>query len=405
VEKRKTKLRENNQERKLNTEVLSGIDGSILDGLQSAEKNLVAFVEEKMTDREGLILSDLRADTLKPWTEEQIQAPDIDTLPVCDKKRGQAADQMAYEDSLMATAEYALAMIFKHKVTGSAEALATAAHASSALLRVFYEGEKYERGYLPKPHGGIARAAYSHEISPDQYIKTVIALREWSKLAPPSERKTIDSYIVAAADYFVNRNFTHNYRDRTLVCQESRIHCVALYIPLLLTAANISGDSKYSKLTGLFDKSLDSLLKDPIVVNFNIFSLFTEGFDLAIREGSADKRLKDVILRQWRENLNNVLDDGCGYENPEHGMITSRVIRMAAAADIVESLFPETEAVKTGLFILSKITDPLKMLHINNFKPEWGGSKKFYSMSLCETSISSWILAHWRLKNYLAKAN
>ena len=193
------------------------LKNKILESLKCLEGDKSAiqeFIEKYMIDPDGLIVSYLNKNTLNVWTEAELGKYDI--LPIYNKQRGDPAGQLAYEDTLMATGEYASAMLAEFEVTGNHKAIASASFHVFAILRVLDEGEKYEKGFLPKPHGGMNKAQYSHEISPDQYIKAFIALREYQRYASPSLNKTIDGYLVAIADYFLNRNFCHPYRERTL---------------------------------------------------------------------------------------------------------------------------------------------------------------------------------------------
>jgi hypothetical protein len=384
----------------MNPELLQGIKLSDVNGLQDHEAKIRAFVEDRMTDECGLIYSHLNARTLKPWTAEELR--DLDTQPIYNKERGDPAGQLAYEDSLMATGEYALSQVLRFTVTGDALALAAAAHPVYAILRVLYEGDYYERGFLPKPHGGMRKAAYSHEISPDQYIKCYVALRAYQPVAPPSLRKTIDAYLVAVADYFLNRNFMHPYRERTIVSPQSRPHCISIYIPSLCVAFNITGNKKYKDALSRFDPVLNDLTTGDTQVNFNICSLYVEGFHLALQEGAEDLRLREAIRKQWEMNVKLVADDGFGYESAGKSPKTSRVMRLAASAPIVDRYFPELQAHKTGLFILQKITDPKAMTYFTEFDPKHHPpGHRYLPESICETSVTSWLLAFWRFKEML----
>ena len=376
---------------------LQGIRLSDVQDLLGCEEKVRAFVEAHMTDECGLIYSHLNARTLRPWTAEELRK--FDTQPIYNKERGDPAGQLAYEDTLMATGEYALSQVLRFKATGDPPALTAAAHPVYAILRVLFAGEEYERGYLPKPHGGMRRAAYSHEISPDKYVKCAVALRAYQSYAPPSLRKTIDGYLVAIADYFFNRHFMHPYRERTIVSPDNRPHCISIYVPILCIAHQITGEKKYLEALGRFDRVLNDLTQEDTQVNFNICSLYTEGFHLALQEGAADGRLREAIRKQWEMNVKLVADDGFGYQEAGKPMKTSRVMRLAASAPIVDRYFPELEAWRTGLFILKNITDPKAMTYFTEFDPKYlPEGHRYLPVSLCETSVTSWLVGYWRLR-------
>lgn len=308
--------------------------------LTGTEEQFRRFVEEHLLDEDGLVYSYVRQDTLRPWTNTELQAAGFDFPVLYRFERGKAEEVLAYEDTLMATAEYGLSQIERFRATGAPGALASAERETAALLRVLFEGEKHEKGYLPKPHGGMRRAAYSHEISPDQYIKTVVTLRAFQPYAPPAQQRVIDAYLVAMANYFINRNFVHPYRDRTLVAAETHVHALSLYVPLLMVAANITGQSRYRELLNPFDPLLDRLAREGYPATApNFCALFTEGFHLAMREGLRDARLPRIIKDQWERNLAMVAEDGLAW-NSARTLKSARSVRLVSAAPLVDLYHP-----------------------------------------------------------------
>jgi len=401
-----------------------------IDKLEKDEENISNFIENHMVDECGLVYGAINADTLRPWTDNELLAYDL----FSPAKKG-PADFTAYEDSLMATGEYALGQLIKYQVTQDPKALTTASQQVYAILRVLYEGELYEKGYLPKPYGGIRKASYSHEISPDQYIKAYIALRAYQPYAPKSLNRTIDSYLVAIADYFLIRGFSHPYFESAIVSPKSAHHSTSIYIPSLFIAYKITGDKKYlDPINSRFDDAL-KVLSEKKYGGFNICSLLCEGFSLSLKEGLDDERLKDVIKKLWEFNIPQVSSDGLGYiyeditdENQCEPFLgefkkkelnlenawrfirwrsngkTSMVLRLPSLASIVDEYFPETEAYKMGLFILDKVKDPKMMLDFNDtdgkqLLPE----HRYLAKTICGIGISSWVLAYWRLRDLAGK--
>lgn len=369
--------------------------------LSANEKQIRDFIENILLDECGLVLSHLNVNTLKPWTNEECAGH---SHPFLHSHIGDPASYIAYEDSLMATAEYATSQIDRYEITKEPEALVAAAHPIYALLRTLYQGELYEKGFLPKPFGGIRAAAYSHEISFDQYIKVVIALKSYQKYASPALMKVINDYFVAIADYFLARNFIHPRREKVIVAPENAVHAhgLCLYIPILFIAFNITGDSKYRKpiKEGRFDEAFKSLL-ELASQPFNISSLLIEGFHLAINEGCDDPRLKPIICDQWRKSIERIADDGYGYLYPGRPIKTSRVLRIPSFAPIASIYLPgEKESIfNTALFVLSSIVDPKKMSYVSgDCEYDSNFTAYYYTQCLCETSISSWLMAYWRLK-------
>jgi hypothetical protein len=368
-----------------------------LDALKGAAADMERFVEEKLLDEAGLLRSFLNKDTLRPWTNDELKAAGFDFRILYRFERGKADGVLAYEDTLMATSEYGLAQLEKYRATGEAVALASAAWEVAALLRVLFEGEQHERGYLPKPHGGMRRAGWSHEISPDQIIKGVVTLRAFQPWAPPAQRATIDGHLVAIADYFVHRNFVHPYRDRTLVTAPTHSHALSLYVPILVLAAKITGERRYLDHLGQFSPVLDGMLKDGgPVLGPNGVALLGEGFHLAMAEGYKDDRLSQVVRQQWGKNVALLTGDGAGW-NPSRDFTGHRCVRLCSAAPLVDRSFPELGAIPLALRLMRQNPEPRRILHVaegNTLPP----GQRFEMKSICETSISSWLLGYWRLR-------
>ena len=363
--------------------------------LASAETRIAQFVEAYMTDESGLLYSHLHAETLKPWTNELMQGFCLQHMY---KNHPRPEQNLSYEDSLMATGEYACAQIARFQATAEPLALVTAARAVGAITQVQYQGSHHMPGHLPKPFGGVRGARDSHEISPDQYVKSVVAMRAFQPYAPEAMKATIDRYLVDIADYFVARDFVHHHRENKIVSPESRVHCIALYIPLLHLAANITGDQGYLDHLDRFDSALDRVLVDAELANDNILSLFLEGFHLAIQEGATDPRLKLGIRRIWEITAETVLENGLIHRTPGGTAHTSRSLLLAARATIVEQYHPEVDAISLAWKLLDQQQDPREMKYVIS-----EGDEAIHAMvpidfrSICETSVTSWLLAYWRL--------
>jgi len=375
-----------------------------LDALAGSEQNIRDFIETHMIDDCGLVLSHLNPTTLRPWTSAEIANGGYDLPSFCHPHCADPDAYLAYEDSLMATGEYAHSQVLRYEVTGDAQALVTAGHQVSALLRVLFEGEKFEKGFLPKPFGGIRRAAHlSHELSPDQYIKCMAALRAYERYAPQSLQRTIDDYLVSIADYFVARNFLHPRRESMVVTPENRPHACAHYIPAMVLAHEITGDDAYLGYLDRFDAVLRALALGTAQPVFNIGSLWMEGIHMAARAGWQDERIAQIVRVLWETHAARVHDNGWGHNGDDPRIITSRVVRVAAFAPIAEAHCPDIEAGPAALRILEQITNPHEM---RLTQPSAAGllppGRRWTTQVICETSISSWLHAYWRLRAHLA---
>jgi hypothetical protein len=361
------------------------------------EQAIRDFIERHLVDDTGLLLCHLHTETLKPWTTQQLRDRGW-TLGFYNSERGDAEGQLAYEDSLMATGEYAHSQILRYRATGEPDALAAAAYQISAILRVLDEGGRFERGFLPKPHGGMRRAAYSHEISVDQYIKCIAALVAWRCFAAASLARRIDRALVDMADYHLCRDFTHPRRECMIVTPENRTHGIALFIPMLHLAHQITGDERYRRALPRFDPILDGLLNDEVPVNCNILNLFVEGFHLALRAGCKDERLARLIGKFWDARLAESEQRGWDYDDPSEPFTTSRVIRIAASAPIVDAWLPDRNAAGIAWWLLDRIHDPRQMRYADGDPSTLPVTARYRTESLCETSLTSWLLAYWRLR-------
>jgi hypothetical protein len=366
--------------------------------LEPQEREIRNFIEKHMVDECGLVYSFMNAKTLKPWTDTELKAYNL--MPVCHPNITSPAEYYAYENSLMGTGEYASSQVDRFEVTGDGEALGTAAHQVGAIMQVFYQGELFEKGFLPKPFGGIRKCAYSHELSPDQQVKCLAALRSYQRYAPASQKRIIDDYIVAMADYHQARGFIHPRRESFVVTPENRPHAISILLPVLMCAYNITGDVKYRKALKRFDKIIDDYADGKFQIHFNLAALMVEGFHFAIGEGLDDERLKIAIGKLWEAHTDMVLDNGLGYVDEERTKKSSEVLRMAGMAPIADHYFPKLNARKLGLFLLQKNTDPKRFLYIN----EDGEPRNYHgplSESICELAVGSWLMGYWRMRKSL----
>jgi hypothetical protein len=364
--------------------------------LEENEQNIRSFVESSLSDADGLVYACLNVDTMQPWTNAECKNQTHSfILPHVTSP----ADYVAYEDSLMATAEYTLSEILRYEIDGKVETLTSATHCIETLLRVFDEGDKYEKGYLPKPFGGMAKAAYSHEISIDQYIKTIYALNKFRPHAKLETKKLIESRIIDTADYFLSRDFKHPRRESMIVTVENRPHCLALYVPMLQLAANISANKDYlhSIQSERFDEAFAGL-KDMEPPPFNIASLLIEGFRLAQSEGCNDPRLEQIIQSQWKMTCNLFNEDGLSLLYADRPLLSSRGIRLPAYAPLVYETFPD--GLEQAISILEKLNQPEQMLHVNKGLAEdtFFKDREYLTKSICGISVTSWLVAFERLK-------
>jgi hypothetical protein len=354
--------------------------------LADAEVKLYEFVTQRMMDGDGLCRSMLNAETFRPWTEQQLTKLDPRLLTDMFQNSPDKSGCLAYENALMATGEFAQSQMVRHRVTGEAAALEMAQRGVRVMLAVADEGRNYMPGFLPKPFGGLARARYSHELSPDQYTKVVAALHAWRPQASAKERAAIDRFFVEAADFFIARKFRHAFRHRTIVTADTHHHSLGLFVSIVVLAANVSGRASYRAHLKEFSRALDESATDEKLANFNMTSLLIDGFDVAIKEGCDDPRLPALIKSIWIRAIKNVDPDGTSYAGEDRRIVTPESTRAAACAPIVEKLHPATQATALAAKILQRYTQVQQMLHYR------------IPGAIFEVSVTSWLLAYWRLQ-------
>lgn len=373
---------------------LHAITGAQLDALSPIEKIMQDFVLQRMMDADGLCRSMLCAATLAPWTNAELAKTDQRRITDMFQNSTDKAGCAAYENALMATGEFALSQIVRHRVTKDDAARQLAHRAIRGILAVVEEGRHYMPGWLPKPFGGVSRARDSHEMSVDQYTKAIIALHAWRPLADKEEQAVIDRFFIDAADFFIARKWRHAYRHRTIVTAATHHHALGLYVPLVLLAAKTSGDDRYLAQLANFDDAMNAALaNEKVETGFNGISLIAEGYSVAIQAGSQDKRLPQMIQRLWKAGLTCLDENGHGFIPREVPEPDSQAPRLAAIATLVEADNAATHATDVALKILAAHRDPAKMRHTGDLRE-----------SIAEVSITSWLVAYWRLRERAAEA-
>lgn len=349
------------------------------------------FVTQRMLDADGLCRSFLCAATAAPWTNADLARTDLRMLTDMFQNAPDRAACLTYENTLMATGEFAVSQIVRHRVTREPAARELAHRAIRGILAVIDEGRHYMPGWLPKPFGGLRNARNSHEMSADQYTKAVVALHAWRPFADKAEQAAIDRFLVDAADFFIARKFRHAYRHRTIVTADTHHHALGLFVPLVTLAANASGDTGYRRHLAAFNTAMDAAIEDEVLANFNMTSLVAEGYHLAMEAGCDDPRLPRTIRTLWQRGARRVDANGDAIEPGNPPRRDPQTSRLAAIAPLVEALDPAARAAQLASRMLARLSDPRTMTHTR--LPE----------SIDEVSITSWLVAYWRLREWTTR--
>jgi hypothetical protein len=367
---------------------LAPVRAADLDSLSPIEEIMHDFVMRRMMDDDGLCRSFLCAATLAAWTNEDLAKTDQRRITDMFQNSPDKAGCLSYENALMATGEFALSQIIRHRVLKDNAALELAHRGIKGILAVIEEGRHYMPGWLPKPLRGLRHARDSHEMSVDQYTKAIVALHAWRPLAGQDEQAVIDRFFIDATDFFIARKWRHAYRHRTIVTAATHHHALGLYVALPQLAAQASGDERYLAQLPQFDDAITAALaNDRLESGFNGISLIVEGFHTAMQAGSRDKRLPQLIEHLWKSGARCVDEQGRGFIPSQPPVFDSQGPRLAAVAPMVETLNPATRATELACKILNAHRDPSQMRHVGNL-----------SESIAEVSITSWLVAYWRLR-------
>jgi len=225
-------------------------------------------------DADGLITSDIKADELRPWRNEDLEGKGYD---IWENWQHDPAGCLSYEDCIMGTGRYICARILRHLASGGDEAaLADAERGVGAILALSREGDRIEDGFLPKPFGGLGKASLSKNTSNDQYEHALFALWSFRQACPDSPLvPEIESAIVRWTEYFVRKDFSYLFHGYQWVCTDPveeknglpacvGRHALGLYLPMCVMCRQITGETRYEGL--IHDRLLPSLkrfIEDP----------------------------------------------------------------------------------------------------------------------------------------------
>ena len=341
-----------------------------------------------MVDDDGLCRSMLCAATLAPWTNDDLAKTDQRRITDMFQNATDKAGCMSYENALMATSEFALSQITRHRVTKEEPARELAHRGIRGILAVIEEGRHYMPGWLPKPFGGVSHARDSHEMSVDQYTKAIIALHAWRPLAGQGR---------AGRDRpFLHRRSRLLHRTEVAARLPAPHHChrchassrAGLVCALVQLAAQASGDDRYlAQLTNFDDAITAALANEGLESGFNGISLIVEGFHAAMQAGCTGRATAPADRAFMEAGSKCVDEQGRGFIPREPPVFDSQGPRLAAIATIVESQNPNTHATDLAQKILGSHRDPAQMKHTGDL-----------TESIAEVSITSWLVAYWRLR-------
>lgn len=171
--------------------------------LYDKEKWFNDYIQNHMTDSNGIVYSRINIETQKPFTDSDI--PDeSESIPVDEFS---VSEVLNYENSGMTTGAYLAAMTYKYMATDSKEALQQASSTFEGICWIYNLGAQIEEGFFPKTYGG----RISNEVSTDQYLYTMKAMMAYRNIAPQEHLKLIENMIPHMADYWIKRKYQRTY--------------------------------------------------------------------------------------------------------------------------------------------------------------------------------------------------
>lgn len=371
--------------RQVSTPVSPGSDTTAR--LAALARTFQSFVESHLLDADGLVRAYVSPRTLRPFTRDEILPRYIERVRDTCQNSADPAGALTYENSLMATGEFGMSQILRYWQTGSPDALALAHRVVRGVLAVAREGRYYMPGYLPKPHGGLAAARYSHEMSTDQYTKAIAVLYHWLPLAAAEERKEIVSFVADAADFFIARRFRFPWRQKLIVEPHVHLHTLALYVPLLQLAGTLINPTYFDQIAQ-FDGPLEAAVQRSRGAHrthrYNEISLYLDGFDVALRSGNSDPRLTEIMRNLFDRGAESIDANGVGLEERQE---SSWVVRFVAGATLVRDSEGAAERGRLAGRVLERY-DRIDRMRVRGYGDAVDG--------VDGVGIASWLLTYWR---------
>ena len=389
-------------------------------GLMERAERFTEFLVSKAMDEDGIILSSVKGPELRPWRNE-----DFEGYEVWDYAAPDPAGLDNYEDAIMATGYFVVSQVMRYRVEGAEQARRLAERGARAILAISREGDKVERGYLPKPHGGLANAAKSRAISSDQYEHALFGL--WHVRSVTEDdglRGEIDEAIVKWADYFVTHDFAYLYFGRLTVTPELAVHGLGLLMPLMVIAGEITGDPRYREA---MDRRLMPVLRERLVkgetscgIGPNVSALITVGLFNLWNRGVLRPECAAGIKRFWEGTQSILSADGYAYvqedvsddnlcepgwrewDDPLNFRLmqyhsnakTSVSVKVALIAPMVEAVSPGCGAVEVGRRILERFDRPEQFLaYVDPDGRQVPDSWAYYRNMVVNGYICDWVWA------------
>ncbi|WP_442483547.1 hypothetical protein [Aeoliella sp. SH292] len=412
--------------------------GEKLDDQQLGEKaeRLQAVVEEKVLQQHGMVpmlvrASDYQLPTAKDYegayqhrhlqgkTEAELGLPPMHVW-------------RAWENTPSDTAYYLYAMAHKYRVTGDPETLEVCRRTFGALKYIHQLGvEKGERGFLPKPYGGV----YSNQTAGDQLQCVTWGLAAYRPIAPPDDARDLDQMVSDFALHQMETDYInlHGYfgKTREQQIQEKqeqgwRWKRAAIYLPTLYLAWDARGDDRFvteiERLNSLSSKSHYRVATDRFSTNGfgGKRDLYLPSY-LMQRDPARHEVWREAMRTTYQQASTGVLGDGTWpsawrYDSKRGGRQiesmptvgggvgrTGRSAIFAMGCVSAQRWFKDPAMQRTARHILEQLDEPTLrfILPLDDDHPlpdEWVVESEMLDLD----SLTGWLAAYWegRFRGY-----
>ena len=212
-------------------------------------------LEDLFVDPDGLIYNVIHDKHRRPYKAEDF-APTDRYRPIWEQQGWPTIEAFTnYENTPHQTGLYLAYQAYRYQVTGDPVCLQRGGRTLEAVKCNFDIGEKVlERGYWPKPFGGLSEARRSKDMTPDNNFELVLGLSKYLDVAPPDQHAVAAEVLQGIIDFYVRHNFDHSwllergYRGLFDYVNTYHYHCGPAIICYLKIAADHFGPEPYQRL-------------------------------------------------------------------------------------------------------------------------------------------------------------
>ena len=146
------------------------------------------------------------------------------------------------ENTLWATGHFLWSQMLRYRVTGEAEALATARKCFRDLSNYFRLSRELEPGVLGKPHGGRGGVTMSYDQSANPVLFYVAFAQE---LATPEEKALAIENMALHGDYYLRRNWVMNHHGNLQRIVDPAHTSTMKYLACVHAAYALTGETRF----------------------------------------------------------------------------------------------------------------------------------------------------------------